>query len=189
MRAAPPHHTGYTPTSVDARQTLLETLFNTYARGVGSYVYTRVRDAELAETITSRVFLIVVRNIGQLKGPPAPWIWSIVRSELARHFRDRKVHAPVDETIPADPAGEPPEQAIHREMQARVQTALTRLTDDQQRLVFMKFYQGMQNKEIATATGLTATNVGVLIHRALKQLKTYVEPREMTKDETRMTNQ
>ena len=40
----------------------------------------------------------------------------------------------------------------------------------------MKFYQGMQNKEIAQATGLSASSVGVMIHRALKQIRVYVEP-------------
>lgn len=159
------------------RRDIIESLFNTFARGVGSYVYTRVHDAELAEAITSRVFLIVVRNIGQLRGAPVPWLWSIVRSELARHFRDRKQHAEIDESVP-DSAAEPIEQVIHREMQSRVQSALGRLSDDQQQIVFMKFYQGMQNKEIAQATGLSASNVGVMIHRALKQIKVYVEPSE-----------
>ena len=34
---------------------------------------------------------VVVRNIEQCNGSPVAWLWSIVRSELARHFRDRKV--------------------------------------------------------------------------------------------------
>jgi RNA polymerase sigma-70 factor (ECF subfamily) len=165
----------------DQRRERIETLFRTYARGVGGYVLARVGNAELAEAITSRVFLIVVRSIEQCKTSPASWLWSIVRSELARHFRDRKDHAALDESLP-DPAAEPPERASQREMQARTREALARLSEEHQRLVYMKFFQGMANKEIAAATGLTASNVGVLIHRALKQLRGYLAPTQAVEE-------
>lgn len=163
----------------DERRDKIEALFRAHAAGVGGYVYARVGDPELAETITSRVFLIVVRNIEQCRGEPGPWLWAIVRSELARHFRDRKEHQPIDEATPDLAAGaEPVEQLIHREMQARLRRALERLSDEQQQLVYLKFFEGLPNKEIAAATGLSASNVGVIIHRALKQLRTIMEPAE-----------
>jgi RNA polymerase sigma-70 factor (ECF subfamily) len=158
------------------RRRQIEDLFTTYAKGVGAFLLARVADPELAEAITSRVFLIVVRNVEQCTGSPVAWLWSIVRSELARHFRDRKRHAPLDDSLPAATADEPLEQAARREMHQRTRRALERLPDDTQQLVYMKFFQGMPNKDIAVATGLTPTNVGVQIHRALKQLRTYLEP-------------
>lgn len=161
--------------AADARRDRIETLFRDYSRGIGSYVYARVGDAELAETITSRVFLIVVKNIEQCRGTAVAWLWSIVRSELARHFRDRKQHVAIDESVP-DPADEPSERAARQEMATRTKAALGRLSEEHQKLVYMKFFQGMQNKEIAAALGLTASNVGVLIHRILKQLRVYLEP-------------
>jgi RNA polymerase sigma-70 factor (ECF subfamily) len=165
--------------SADPRRDKIEELFRTHSRGVGGYVLARVGDAELAEAITSRVFLIVVRAIEQCKGSPTAWLWSIVRSELARHFRDRKKHVALDESLP-DPAAEPFEQVSAREMQAKMRQALERLPDEQQQLVYMRFFQGLANKEIAEATGLTASNVGVSIHRALKQLRMYIEPANQT---------
>ena len=162
----------------DERRGQIEDLFNTYARGVGGYVFARVGDADLAEAITSRVFLIVVRNIEQCKGSPVAWLWSIVRSELARHFRDRK-RVPVRELLGdegMDRLHQTRELAARLEMQHCTRRALERLPEEHQQLVYMKFFQGMANKDIAAATGLTASNVGVLIHRALKQLRAYLEP-------------
>src|SRR5690349_7950637 len=63
------------------RRAQVESLFRQYGRGVGSYVLARVGDADLAETITSNVFLIVVRRIDQCRGSASAWLWSIVRSE------------------------------------------------------------------------------------------------------------
>lgn len=159
----------------DARRDRIEALFRDYSRGIGNYVFARVGDPELAEAITSRVFLIVVKSIEQCKASPVAWLWSIVRSELARHFRDRKSHVEIDESVP-DPATEPSEQAAQHEMAMRTKAALARLSEEHQKLVYMKFFHGMANKEIAAALGLTPSNVGVLIHRILKQLRVYLEP-------------
>src|SRR5437764_4102078 len=80
----------------DDRRDGIERLFRKYGKGVGSYVYARLGDADLAESITSAVFLVVVRRFEQCRSSPAGWIWSIVRSELARHFRDRRPADPLD---------------------------------------------------------------------------------------------
>ncbi len=45
----------------DPRRDMVDALFRRYARGVGSYVLARVGNRDIAETITSAVFLIVVR--------------------------------------------------------------------------------------------------------------------------------
>ena len=73
--------------AADARDDI-EQLFRRYGRGVGSYVLTRVGDPELAEEITARVFLTVVRRFDQVRGREAAWLWAIVRSELARADKD-----------------------------------------------------------------------------------------------------
>jgi RNA polymerase sigma-70 factor (ECF subfamily) len=161
--------------AADDRRQQIEDLFRTHSRGVGSYVYTRVGDAELAEAITSRVFLIVVRNFDQCTSNRTAWLWSIVRSELARHFRDRKLHDEIDESVP-DRSAEPLEQVAAAETAARLRAAMERLTEEQQKVVYMKFFQQMANHEIAVASGLTASNVGVIVHRALKALRAIIEP-------------
>ena len=158
------------------QQEEIERLFRQYGEGVASFVLARVGSAELAEEITSRVFLTVVRQFGQQNRSPAGWLWAIVRTELARHFREcREVHAGVE--LLADAAG-PPEQLVRRETHARLQAALERLSEDEQQIVYMKFFQDMRNQEIAAATGLTASHVGVIVFRTLKQLRALMEREE-----------
>ncbi|MCI0459399.1 MAG: sigma-70 family RNA polymerase sigma factor [Gemmataceae bacterium] len=148
----------------------IEQLFRTHGRGVGNYVLARVGDPELAEEITSRVFLIVVRRYHQRRGSILAWLWAIVRSELARHFRERRQHTPPPDDLPA-PLELPPEQLARRELHAALQTALGKLSDEQQQLLGLKFFLGLRNQEIATTTGLTPSNVGVKLHRALRELR------------------
>src|ERR1700677_1732952 len=74
------------------QQKAIEQLFLQYGKGVGSFVLTQVGDPELAEEITARVFLTVVSRFCQLRESVLGWLWAIVRTELARHFRGRRHH-------------------------------------------------------------------------------------------------
>ncbi|HZL36856.1 MAG TPA: sigma-70 family RNA polymerase sigma factor [Tepidisphaeraceae bacterium] len=158
------------------RQRQIEALFRGYARGVGSYALARVGDPQVAETIVSNVFLIVVRRIEQCRSSPAAWLWSIVRSELARYFRQHRPMAPLPATC-LDPAPRPPEIAEGLEMQSRMRQALERLTEEQQRIVYLKFFLDVPNTQIAGELGLSASNVGVIVHRTLARLRELMETR------------
>lgn len=135
----------------------------------------RVGDVDLAETITSSVFLIVVRRIEQCRTSPAAWLWSIVRSEIARHFRGHRGTESLEGRTLADPAPQPIEMAERSEMQTKMRCALEQLNEEQQNLIYLKFFQDLPNTEIAQAMGLSPSNVGVIVHRAVKRLRELME--------------
>jgi RNA polymerase sigma-70 factor (ECF subfamily) len=165
--------TDYTPRAEPLssnRQQKIERLFRDFGKGVGSYVLARVGDPELAEEITARVFLQVVRHYDQLRGSAVAWLWSIVRNELARHFRAPRVRQPLDESL-LDTKLLPGDELERRELAALLQTGLAALDESERDLIGMKFFLRMGNRDIAAATGLTATNVGVRLFRALQRLR------------------
>jgi RNA polymerase sigma-70 factor (ECF subfamily) len=147
----------------------IEELFNRCGRGIGSYVLLRVRSPELAEEITARVFLNVVRSIRQQRGSIVAWLWAIVRSELSRHYRERPTRS-----LPQDLVAfqqEPLDDLERVERQRLLQTALAELPEEHQEILTFKFFLNLSNVEIAEIAGLSASNVGVKIHRALKVLR------------------
>jgi RNA polymerase sigma-70 factor (ECF subfamily) len=152
------------------REATAEALFIRYGRGVGRYVLARLGDAELAEDITARVFLTVVRRLAQCRGAVAAWLWTIVQHEIVNHFRTRRPNGPPDESL-ADTSPSPSEQLTRREFAELAVAAMEQLPPRQQELMYLKFFQDLPNTQIAEATGLSVSNVGVLIHRALKQLR------------------
>lgn len=156
----------------ERRRQQIEEVFRRYAPGVGGYVLARVGDPELAEAIVSNVFVTVVRRFEQCRTPEAPaaWLWSIVRTEIARHYRGRRPAAPLDPAA-ADGRPGPHELAERGEQRHRIRQALGRLAEDERRLVWMKFFLDLPNTEIAATTGLKPSYVGVLIHRAVKRLR------------------
>ncbi|MSU77355.1 MAG: sigma-70 family RNA polymerase sigma factor [Gemmataceae bacterium] len=161
----------------DDERRRIENLFVRCGAGVSRYVLLRVGDAELAEEITARVFLGVVRNIHQQNGSLIAWLWSIVRTELSRHYRARP-HCPIaKEPIAPDPL--PFEQMLSEEADERLHAAVAQLEDEQQQLLSLKFFFDLSHQEIADAMGISVSNVGVRVHRAVNELRTMLrEPTE-----------
>ena len=162
-----------------ARREEIEQLFLQNRRGVGSYAYARVGDADIAESITAKVFLLVVRRWDQCHTSRTAWLWAIVRNEIARHFRDRRDHEIVHDDI-EDDAARPPDEVEQRETWKRMRDALDQLSDEHREIVYLKFFQQMRNKDIATATGRSADNIGVIVHRALQRLRQLMETSDST---------
>ncbi len=160
----------------DARAQI-EALFRRHAAGVGGYVIARTGDPELAEVITSRVFTLVVRKFHQCgdgQAAQTAWLWAIVRNELARYFRDRKSHTPLDETVAQhaeDDKDEPSEAMQRQELHERLHDAMAHLSEEQQQILYLKYFQDMPNKRIAEVLATTPNNVGVKVHRTLKVLR------------------
>jgi len=157
----------------------VDRLFRKYAERVSGYVLARVRNPEIAETVTSRVFLRVVEHMAQCRQDPGPWLWSIARNELARFFRERKPQDDLPDNLPA--AGlSPVECAIEREAQSELLLAVAELPVEQRDLLQMKFFLELKNTEIATALNVTPNHVGVLLHRALRKLRDVLASRSLS---------
>ena len=66
------------------------------------------------------------------------------------------------------------DQAVATEQEdttARVLEFVEKLTENQREVVRLKFQHGLSYKEIAAVTELSVSNVGYLIHTAIKKLR------------------
>ena len=116
-----------------------------------------------------------MRKFAQFRHSPAGWLWEIVRSELAGHFRRRRPMQHGDQPVP-DLGRTPDDRIEQQEDRRRMHSALGELPDEHQRILYMKFFQDMRNADIAAALGLSRSHVGVLVHRSLKRLRARMEP-------------
>lgn len=75
-----------------------------------------------------------------------------------------------------DPSQGPSERLELREKWIQVEDALRRLTDNQQEVVRLKFQSGLSYREISEITGLSVSNVGFLLHTAIKKVRSKLNP-------------
>jgi len=93
--------------------------------------------------------------------------FDVLRKEHRITFTDDDDHLDwLDEWQP-----DPSEDASREELLEHVWAALEQLPASQQEVVRLKFQHGLSYKEISSVTGHTVTNVGFLLHTAVKRLR------------------
>ena len=76
---------------------------------------------------------------------------------------------------PASTAPGPAQLLERRETLSRVLLALESLPPREQEVLRLKFQNGLSYREIASTVGISVSNVGYLIHTALKKVRAELE--------------
>lgn len=153
------------------------TLYDLYFARVYNYIRYRCGDADIADDLTAAVFEKALLNFHRYESDRAPfsaWLFTIARNVVNSHLRHYKVchHTPL-ESIPEQPDWDDAPEAciISSETCEELLTALKSLDARERDLLSLKFGAHLTNRRIAVITKLSETNVGVIIHRALKKLR------------------
>ena len=110
---------------------------------------------------------------------PRPWLYRTVHNLALNRRRDAGKTVSLEKisedenssaTDTADPALLPDEQIIRLEGIGLVRISLDALDERSRELVRLKFTDELSYKDIAARTGLTAGNVGFILHHALKTI-------------------
>lgn len=113
------------------------------------------------------------RSCNNFDGNLARWLFTVCRNgafDLQRKERRMTIAAELSEQ-PSTAHQSPEATVISRDSAERVFRMLDQLPDNQQEVVRLKFQNDMTYQEIADVTGLSVTNVGFLLHTALKRLR------------------
>ena len=155
-----------------------EELYNHYFRIVYNLIYVQVRNAETADDITSETFFKVSQNLSKFDKSRASfstWISRITQRTLIDFYRSqtRRQETDWDDDFdaPISPAELPEEKLLQDENKKALLKALEKLSARERQIVTMKFFNDMSNVEIAEALDLTASNVGIILFRAMGKLK------------------
>ncbi len=181
--AALPNETAVVAHAV-AEPAAFAAIYDHYFPRVYNYVRYRVREPEVADDIVAQVFEAALVKLGSYRPERAPfavWLFAIARNAINDHLRAASRRQWLSFDALADrPGSEPyPEQvAIHNETRAELLTALARLGRREQDLVALKFGAGLTNRHIASLVSLSESNVGVILYRAVRQLRAILVAQE-----------
>jgi RNA polymerase sigma-70 factor, ECF subfamily len=155
-------------------------LYDAYMERIYRFVYFRVEDQQTAEDITSQVFLKAWSNLDRFQFSRTPylaWLYTIAHNAVIDHYRTRKVTTALDDVQLSQPDhSEAVENDIDLTVEMRsVKSVLQTLTDDQQKVLTLKFIEGMSNNEIARHLGKREGAIRALQMRGLQALAKQLE--------------
>jgi RNA polymerase sigma-70 factor (ECF subfamily) len=137
------------------------------------YALRLVGDAQRAQDVVQDTFLKLVReDQSSLNGRLAEWLYTVCRNRaLDVRRKESRMVTLCDETAIEPARGEQPSPAETKEQFATALAALATLPERQQEVVRLKFEHSLSYQQIAGVTGLSVSNVGYLLHTALKTLR------------------
>ena len=159
-------------------------LYDRYFTRVYNYIRYRIGDAQTTDDLTGQVFERVLANLGHYcpdRAPFAAWLFAIARNTVYDHLRAQKRHRWLSLDALRDRCSADPEQqhVLEREeVHGELLNAVSRLGERERNLIAFKFGAGLTNRRIAELTGLSPSNVGVILYRAVRRLRVELNVQE-----------
>jgi RNA polymerase sigma-70 factor, ECF subfamily len=151
-----------------------EALYRRVFPRVYAYVASMLRDRSAAEEVTAQAFERAYRKRSTYRpgrGSPEAWLFGIARHAALDELRRLKRRATLEgEPVDVD-AKAPEDHADAVVRRATVRAALAGLDPRDRELVLLKFHGGLSNAEIGGVLGLSESNVGTKLHRAMEKLR------------------
>ncbi len=139
------------------------------------YALSLVGDLPSAEDLVQDAFFkLCKQEPGTLRGRLVPWLFTVVRNQaMDRHRREsRWPRAAESEASEVAGNGPIPSASVQARDDVRnLMSLMTSLPPNQREVVRLKFQNQLSYREISQLTRLTETNVGFLLHTALKTLR------------------
>jgi len=151
------------------------TLVSRWETRIYNYLLRITGSPEDSMDLSQEAFLKAYQNLARLDdaGRFGPWLYRIAHNEAISHLRRRRPESGIDETVfPVDssPRMNPVEVSL------AVESALSRLPEEQREAVVLKIYEGFKFDEIAEILECPASTIKSRVYTGLETLKGLLAP-------------
>jgi len=152
-----------------------EKMYEEYFPKMYNYVFYRILSREDTEDIVSDVFFKVAKHAESFEPQKASfgtWIMKIAKNTLTDYYRKKKPTVFLEDTELESIADshDPIESVISEERKVIFQ-ALTQLKEKERLVIYYKFFEDYNNRQIAMLLGMNESTVGTVLQRTLKKLQ------------------
>lgn len=173
----------------------MEAIFREHFTEVHRYISNKIRQPDVADDLTSIVFLkafrwlLEDRGIGQVRS----WLYATARTTIADYWQEQQKKPSLPLEMIEENAVVPFESSDDEQAQKRVQRLLHLLSARDRQVLFLHYLQGYTAAEVGQELGLNAGHVRVLQLRALRRAALFEaeerSPSQMNEPTTTYTEQ
>ncbi|MFC2000923.1 RNA polymerase sigma factor [Chloroflexota bacterium] len=154
-------------------------LYDLHIERVYRHIYYRVGNTKDAEDLTQQVFFRAWNAIGRYRKTASPflaWLMRISHNLVIDFYRSKKDTTYLDSEVVSAYSDSSPERLAEEHFdQQQLRKVILQLPEEQQRVIIMSFIEGFTYAEIASSLGKREGNIRVIVHRALKKMRSMLE--------------
>lgn len=163
-------------------------IYDRYVAKIYRFIFLKVSSREVAEDLTSETFTRVWKKMSAADNNPGPeiknvsaFLYGVARNLVVDHYREKgKVQFVSTENVSIiDPEQDLQKQAFLKSDVAHISQALSNLNDDYQNVIIWRYLDDLPITEIALLLDRTEDATRVLLHRALKSLRSVINKNEV----------
>ncbi len=163
--------------SASPRISAFEDVVNEYETPLLRYVTRIVSHHDVAENIVQETFIKLYKKWEDDLTPSSQissWLYRVAHNMTVDYLRkESRKHSLHKRHAEQTPTYVPPDRGTGfriSESAANAAEALKKLSEREQQLVVLKVYEEKSYKEISNITGLSVSNVGYILHHAMKKM-------------------
>ncbi len=152
-------------------------LYDTYVQQVYRFCYQRTGSHHQAQDLTSQTFHRALEGLPQYEWRGVPfgaWLFRIAANLASDQRRHAQRELPLD-AVSLQPSAaaldDATEALLHREALQGLWLLVDRLPAQQQRVLILRFGQGLSNQEVSRVVNRSETATKQLVYRAVKALR------------------
>ena len=152
-------------------------LYEHYYPHIRRYFAVKLNKADLVDDLTSTTFEKAITNIQKFEWqgyPFSAWLYRIASNTLTDYFRKsgRNNTVGMPEYVQIESKDRSPEEQTEIDFHTKeLESVIQDLPARDRKILLMKFYDGYTNKTISEKVGISESNVGTIVHRALHKLR------------------
>lgn len=150
-------------------RTALAALFESEESGLLRFAVGLTRRRSVAEELVQETFLRLHRVWDEVENPRG-WLYRTLRNLALNHLRDHSRETTLDESVRVADDGLPSDLVSQMEAIGMVKMLLAEMTEDDRKLIRLKYNENLRYQEISRRTGISVGNVGYRLHHLLKSL-------------------
>ncbi|MEO7414346.1 MAG: sigma-70 family RNA polymerase sigma factor [Opitutaceae bacterium] len=147
----------------------LAALFESEESGLLRFALGLVGRRMVAEELVQETFLRLHKVWAQVENPRG-WLYRSLRNLALNHLRDHSRETELHEATQPAEADLPSEMLGQMEAVGMVKLLLAEMTEDDRKLIRLKYNENLKYQDISKRTGITVGNVGYRLHHLLKGL-------------------
>ena len=158
-----------------AKEARLASLYEEYYDRIAHYVYVRIGDKSEAEDIASEVFLKALESLRTYEErglPMQAWLFKIAHNMVVDHLRKATKYKTIPiETVEINDESDPQKTAETNIEMEKVAIAMQQLTDAQKEVIRLRFFGGLNSREVSSLLNKSDGAVREMQRAALEKLR------------------